>query len=298
MSGQSEGATAAAPPATAGSAPPATGGSAPSPLTGAAAALRVFRISALNPIRRKRSIVLLLLTFLPVIPLVIAELCGVERGRGSRFFTVVMVPIYHYIEMVVYIFVGCSVLGDDIESRNITYDLVCPVSRPALFFGRYLSYLVSALILVMPALVSVYMICMARVSAEMIVHNLYLLWAILIATVTGALVYGAAFLFLSLIVKRAIFAIIIAIVLSVCIEGFVANIPLRVSSCSVLYHLQNVMYGISGEIGFFPISGENDLLKLKGVYEVTTFDSVLTLVLLWVGFMVGSLLMFRRKEFA
>jgi ABC-type transport system involved in multi-copper enzyme maturation permease subunit len=200
--------------------------------------------------------------------------------------------------MVVFIFLGCSVLGDDIESRNITYDLICPVSRPALFAGRYLSYLASALVLVMPALVAAFTVCMARFGADAMAHSMHLLWAVLIATATGALVYGAAFLFLSLIVKRAIFATIIAIVLSVCIEGFVANIPLRVSSCSVLYHLQNIMYGISGEIGFFPVSVENDLLRMKGVYEVTTFDSVLTLALLWVGFMIGSLLMFRRKEFA
>jgi len=265
----------------------------PAPLSGVAAVRAVFRISALSPVRRKRGVILFILAMLPVVLIVIADLFGAERGGGSKFFTVGIVPVYHYIEMVIFIFLGCSVLGDDMETRTLAYDLICPVSRLAIFAGRYLTYLVSALLLVLPALTAVFFACMTRYGFDALAHSLPLLFAVLVAATVGALVYGSAFVFLSLLTKRAVLA---AVIITICIEGFLAHMPFRICSSSVLYHLRNLMVAISGETWFFPMA-DFDLAVMNEIFEVTLSQSVTTLSLLWVGFTVGGVMLFNRKQF-
>ncbi len=265
----------------------------PEPLSGLSAAMAVFRISALGPVRRKRGVVLFVLAMLPVFLIVIAGLFGAERGGGNKFFTLGVVPVYHYIEMVIFIFLGCAVLGDDMEKRTIAYDLICPVSRLAIYAGRYFTYLASALLLVLPALVAVYVACMARYGVDSIAHYLPLLVAVLSAAVIGAMVYGSAFIFLSLLTKRAVLA---AVIITICFEGFVAHIPFRVCSSSVLYHLRNLMVAISDETWFFPMSTLDVAVDNK-IFEVTAAQSVMTLGLLWVGFTIGGIMLFNRKQF-
>lgn len=263
------------------------------PLSGLAAVKAVFRISALSPVRRKRGVILFILAMLPVILIVIADLFGAERGGGSRFFTVGVVPVYHYIEMVIFIFLGCSVLGDDMETRTLAYDLICPVSRISIYAGRYLTYLASALVLVLPALTAVFFACMTRYGIDSVIHSLPLLFAVLVAAVIGAMVYGSAFLILSLMTKRAVLA---AVIITICFEGFLANLPLRICSSSVLYHLRNLMVAISDESWFFPMA-KLDVAVMNEIFEVTALQSVMTLGLLWLGFTVGGIMLFKRKQF-
>ncbi len=265
----------------------------PAPLSGLAAVKAVFRISALSPVRRKRGVILFLLAMLPVILIVIADLFGAERGGGSRFFTVGVVPVYHYIEMVIFIFLGCSVLGDDMETRTLAYDLICPVSRIAVYAGRYLTFLASALLLVLPALTAVFFACMTRYGIDSVIHSLPLLFAVLVTAMIGAMVYGSAFILLSLMTKRAVLA---AVIITICFEGFLANLPLRVCSSSVLYHLRNLMVAISDESWFFPMA-KLDVATMNEIFEVTALQSVMILGLLWVGFTVGGVMLFKRKQF-
>gem|GEM_PF-2164162 len=268
-----------------------SGAAPPTSLRGLAAVGCVFRTNARGSLRGRRGIVLLLLVFLPTILILISDILGTERGGGSYFFMENIVPVFHYIELVIYIFLGCSVLGDAIEDRTLTYDLICPVSRGSLFAGRYLTYIVSSLLLLVPAVVAVHLVCMARYGLDDVRFNLPLLWAVLAATVLGALVYGAAFLFLSLLTKRAV---LVAIILAICVEGFVANLPLRVSTCSMLYHLRNVMVAVSGKVEFFPAHG---MAIYQEMDPVALTHSVVVLAVTWLAFLVASLLLFQRKQF-
>jgi len=271
---------------------PAEGAAIPAAPSGLDAVCRVFRTSALEPVRRKRGLILFILTLLPVALVVIAGIFDAEHGRGSRFFTMGIVSTYHYIEVLVFIFLGCAVLGEGIENRTMTYDLVCPVSRTAIFVGRYLTYLVSALILVLPALVASYVICMAPFGMDAVRHSLPLLWAVLVGAVAAAFVYGSAFMLMSLVTRRAVLA---AVILTICVESFVANMPLRLATCSALFHLRNIMASISGDPEFFPVPPQQKLVTTA--LDVTAGESAMVLVLLCAVFTFMSARIFARKQF-
>jgi ABC-type transport system involved in multi-copper enzyme maturation permease subunit len=271
---------------------PAAPAAIPAAPSGLDAVRRVFMTSALEPVRRKRGLILFILTLLPVILIVAADIFGAERGHGSRFFVLGIASTYHYIEVLVYIFLGCAVLGEGIENRTMTYDLVCPISRGAIFAGRYLTYIVSALILVLPALTISYFVCMFKYGWANVVHSLPLLWAVLVGAVLAAFVYGSAFMFMSLVTRRAVLA---AVLLTICAESFVANLPLRLATYSALFHLRNIMAAISDNIEFFPVPPQINLVV--EALDVTAGESALVLVCLCAGFTYLSARFFSRKQF-
>ena len=263
---------------------------APDPLSFFASAGAVFRNTAFSPLRGRRGWTLALLAWMPVVILLVTSLIiETPRGGGSRFFLINTVPAYHYIQMLVFIFLGCSVLGDSVDDRTIIYNLICPISRLSIFAGSYLAYLVSTFIIVIPALGAVYFTSMSRYGIESVLHSLPLLWAVLAAAVVGAMVYGSFCILLSLITRRAV---LVVLFITICIEGVVANIPFRIGTCSVLYHLRNLMANISGDEGFFPVP---DLLSRSA--EVSLSHSVTVLGLLWLVFTLAAAMLFKRKQF-
>jgi hypothetical protein len=282
-----EGNLAAVPPAVL-SASPSVG--APAPLRGLAAVRRVFSVCAIDPLRRKRGWVLFALTMLPVILILVAILFGAERGGGGLFFTGLTSVMYHYIEVLVFLFLGCFVLGNDMENRAMTFDLVCPVSRLSLFAGRYLTYVLSALLLVLPALVILYTVCLSRYGMDSFLRSLPLLGAVLLGAVIASLVYGSFFIFLSVITKRAVlWSVLLVIVFS----GFLANLPFRISMMAPLFHLRNIMASVSEDSGFFPMKEQLGHVNL----EMSALASAGVLFLLWILWTGAGALFFNRKQF-
>lgn len=260
----------------------------PDVLSRPGSAIRVFLNSCFEPLAGRRGIMLCLLTLLPIVLMILGWVMGEDRGGGHRFFVFVLVPFYHYINMVFFIFLGCSALGDGIEDRTITYELICPISRGMLFLGRYLSYLASSLVILLPMLGIAYFICMIRFGFEAVIRDLSLLFGVSIMTAIAAMVYGSVFVFLSLTVKRAV---LLAIVLSLAIDGFLANIPLQISSVSPQIHIRNLMGFISGEEQFrFIIAGIEPI-------EVAPLTSFLVLLGIWLGFTLLGQWFFSRKQF-
>lgn len=249
---------------------------------------RTFQVSLFQPLRGRRGVALVFLTLVPVIIVLISFFFNAVRGGGSRFFLEEMVGIYHYIELLIFIFLGCSVLGSEMESRIICYDLTCPSSRFAILSGRYLNYLACAYLLVLPSLSLAYCVTLGWFGFDAVIYYLPLLGATLISAVISGMVYGAFCLCLSLYTKRSA---LVAMILAFCIEGFVANIPLKISTYSVLFHLRNIMFYMTDETGFFPIPG------MRENVEMSLAGSVTVLASLWLALGVISVRTFQRKQF-
>jgi len=219
----------------------------PEALSPARSALRVFRASALEPLQGRRGVLLALLGLLPIALMLAARVFGVERGGGILFYIHTLVPFYHYINMVAFIFLGCSALGEALEERTLTYDWIGPLPRGAILAGRYASYAASALLLLLPIQAAAYAVSLSRFGADGIARSLSAFFAVAAATFAAALLYGAFFLLLSLLVKRAV---LVAIILAVGVDGFMAYLPLRIASVSPQFHLRNGMAVLSGDDRF------------------------------------------------
>ncbi|MHC4942672.1 MAG: ABC transporter permease subunit [Planctomycetota bacterium] len=251
------------------------------------AALRVFRNTCFECLHGRRGVMLTLLALLPILLMLGALLFNVERGGGSLFFIITLVTFYHYINMIFYIFLGCSALGESLEDKTITYELICPVPRSMIFAGRIASYWVSTMVIILPVICTAYFVSMVRYGGEILVRNLPSLAAVVLMTCVAALVYGSVFMVLSLLLKRAIY---VAIILAVVVDGFIAYLPLRVAALSPQIHLKNLMALISGDDRFrIMIPGVEPIELAPGI-------SVVVLVMVWLFFTGLGGVLFSRKQ--
>jgi hypothetical protein len=105
--------------------------------------------------------------------------------------------------------------------------------------------------------------------------------------VAAAMVYGSFFIFLSLVIKKAV---LVGIILAIGIDGFLAYVPMQISNISMQVHLRNLMSAISGETRFRQM--------LEGVnIDVHPGYSILVLFCVCLVFVSGGMIAFRRKQF-
>jgi ABC-type transport system involved in multi-copper enzyme maturation permease subunit len=247
----------------------------------------VFKTTGLDLLRGRKGIMLTLVAILPVFLMLIGRIVGMERGGGTVFFVSTVVPIYQYINLIVFIFLGCSVLGDSIGDGTITYDILCPLSRPAIYAGKMLAYLLSSSALLLVAMLCAYLVCMAPFGMQTVSRNLPLLLSVEIMTVASAMVYGSFFTLLSLLLKRAV---LIAIILAISIDGFLAYLPMKISVVSIFVHIRNLMGALANEPGFME-------MHKKFTIDIPPVHSVLVLVSTWLIYTVVGVIVFRGKQF-
>lgn len=96
-------------------------------------------------------------------------------------------------------------LGDEIEDRTLPYLMLKPISRFRIVVEKLLSAtVVSVPIVALGGLIS-FILVFTGDSGD----NLDILWAIVLATAVGVLLYSSIFMLLSLLIRRAILASII-----------------------------------------------------------------------------------------
>src|SRR5262245_51291337 len=97
------------------------------PPSGLQAARAVFRLSRLSMIKGRRGWLLGLLMLVPVIPAVVAQ--ALQRGnRGTTGFVDVVANGYLAVLLpLLFLFLGCAAIGDEVEGRTITYLLIRPI---------------------------------------------------------------------------------------------------------------------------------------------------------------------------
>ncbi|MDQ2681974.1 MAG: ABC transporter permease [Chloroflexota bacterium] len=96
-------------------------------------------------------------------------------------------------------------LGDEIDDRTLPYLMLKPISRFRIVVEKLLSAtVVSIPIIALGGLISFFLVFTGDAG-----DNLDILWAIVLATAVGVLLYSSIFMLLSLLIRRAILASII-----------------------------------------------------------------------------------------
>jgi ABC-type transport system involved in multi-copper enzyme maturation permease subunit len=79
------------------------------------------------------------------------------RISGPALFGMMVWLLYiRFIVPVLGVFYGTALIADEIEDRTITYLFARPIPRSSVLLGKYLSYLVCTVLLVLPSVVVVY----------------------------------------------------------------------------------------------------------------------------------------------
>lgn len=178
------------------------------------ASLRVFDVSLGEMLWSRRTVFLALVVGGPVLIAVILRIVtalnvpalrvnGVPLAGASIFGLMIWFLFLRFIVPVLGIFYGTSLMADEIEDKTITYLFTRPIPRSAVLVGKYLAYLASTVLIVLPSVMLVYFL-VVPIGGGSIAATFPNLIRDLVLLALGLAVYGAVFAAVGAWIKRPV----------------------------------------------------------------------------------------------
>lgn len=178
------------------------------------ASLRVFDVSLGEMLWSRRTVFLALVVGGPVLIALIIRIVtalnvpalrvnGVPLAGASIFGLMIWFLFLRFIVPVLGIFYGTSLMADEIEDKTITYLFTRPIPRSAVLIGKYLAYLASTVLIVLPSVMLVYFL-VVPIGGGSIASTFPNLVRDLVLLALGLAVYGAVFAAVGAWIKRPV----------------------------------------------------------------------------------------------
>jgi ABC-2 type transport system permease protein len=178
------------------------------------ASLRVFDVSLGEMLWSRRTVFLALVVGGPVLIALIIRIVtalnvpalrvnGVPLAGASIFGLMIWFLFLRFIVPVLGIFYGTSLMADEIEDKTITYLFTRPIPRSAVLVGKYLAYLASTVLIVLPSVMLVYFL-VVPIGGGSIASTFPNLIRDLVLLALGLAVYGAVFAAVGAWIRRPV----------------------------------------------------------------------------------------------
>jgi ABC-2 type transport system permease protein len=165
-------------------------------------------------------------------------------AAAETLFSTLFLPV---VLLLVCLVQGVSLFRTELEEDTLLYPLKRTVPRPALVVGKYLGFVASTLLALIPS--AVFGTALAAILGDGPTYATPgLLEAVVLLTILGVLAYGATFLLLGLLTRSAL---VIGLVYGFLWETFVSLLPGPISQWTVVYYLRGVGLQLvpSGSLG-------------------------------------------------
>jgi hypothetical protein len=180
------------------------------PLPFRRAARAVFDLSLEGMIWTRRSILMAILVGMPV---AFAVLYRVVLSSSARVQPVTPHDLYAVVVAIYWIrnvlplaalFYATALVADEVEGKTLTYLLTRPLTRSAIFAGKFAAYLVTTLTLALPAAVVTFLVVLSARGSSAVGQAVPDLLRDLAVMALALLVYGAFFALLGVLLKRPV----------------------------------------------------------------------------------------------
>lgn len=261
------------------------------------AALRVFDLSLGQMLWSRRTIFMLLVVGVPVLMAVILRVIDSLSGNAMQVNGVVMegpaifgmmiwIFFLRFSVPVLSIFYGTALIADEVEDKTITFLFTRPIPRGAVLVGKYLAFLMSTLLVVLPSVTLVWLL-IAPIRGSLggsfvpLVKDLLILAA-------GFAVYGSLFAFVGARFKRPL---MIALIFVFAWENAALLFPGYLRRFTIAHYLQ----------GLVPHAMPSDsaVSLLQSVFQETPSlgTSIFWLFVIWAVFLWLAARTVDRREY-
>ena len=208
-------------------------------------AVRIFDLSLGQMLWSRRSVFLGLLLGGPVIIAltlrVVAtmytsgfKINGAQAAGASIFGMMIWLLYIRFIVPVLGVFYGTALIADEVDDKTITYLFTRPIPRSAVLLGKYLAYLASTVLLVLPSVMLVYFLIVPT-GGSSIGEAFPSLLADFGMLAVGLAAYGAVFALVGTRLKRPL---VVGLVFAFGWEPAVLVFPGYLKRLTVAYYLQ------------------------------------------------------------
>jgi ABC-type transport system involved in multi-copper enzyme maturation permease subunit len=210
------------------------------------AAFRIFDLSLGQMLWSRRTIFMGLVVGAPVVLALvfrIVQALGLGGGfrvnsapvQGGAVFGFMIWLLYlRFIVPVLGVFYGTSLIADEVEDRTITYLFTRPIARGAVLVGKYLAYLASTVLVVLPSVMLVFFLTIPG-GPRGLAGSFTALLTDLGLLAVGLAVYGALFAFIGARLKHPL---VIGLVFAFGWEQAAMVFPGYLKKFTVAYYLQ------------------------------------------------------------
>jgi ABC-type transport system involved in multi-copper enzyme maturation permease subunit len=212
------------------------------------ASLRVFDVSLGEMLWSRRTVFLGLIVGGPVLIAIILravdmmnlpamKVNGIRVGGSGIFGLMMWFLFLRFIVPILGIFYGTSLIADEVEDKTITYLFTRPISRSAVLIGKYLAYLASTILIVLPSVMLVYFL-VVPVGGSSIAATFPSLLRDLLLLAVGLAVYGALFAAVGAWIRRPV---LIGLFFAFGWENFALALPGYLKRFTIAFYTQGLV---------------------------------------------------------
>ena len=214
----------------------------------ATASLRIFDLSLGEMLWSRRTVFLALVVGGPVLIAIILRVVdalnvpamrvnGIKLGGPSIFGLMMWFLFLRFIVPILGIFYGTSLMADEVEDKTITYLFTRPIPRAAVLIGKYLAYLASTVLIVLPSVMLVYFL-VVPIGGGGIAGTFTTLLRDLLLLAIGLAVYGALFAAVGAWIKRPV---LFGLFFAFGWENFAMALPGYMKRFTVAFYTQSLV---------------------------------------------------------
>ena len=213
-----------------------------------ASSMRVFDLSLGEMLWSRRTVFLALIVGGPVAIAVVLRIVdfmhvpamkvnGIRMGGPSIFGLLLWFLFLRFIVPILGIFYGTSLIADEVEDKTITYLFTRPISRSAVLLGKYLAYLASTVLIVLPSVMLVYFL-VVPIGGGGIAGTFPNLLRDLGLLALGLAAYGALFSAVGAWVKRPV---LLGLFFAFGFEPFALAVPGYLKRFTIAFYTQGLV---------------------------------------------------------
>jgi ABC-2 type transport system permease protein len=233
-----------------------------------------------------RSRVFFLLGLIPVAIAVVVRIFVAGRAEDIvAVFNEILIVFFVTFDIVILsLFYGTSIVGEEIEGRTLPYLITRPLSKPAIFLGKYAAYVALMFVMVWTSLFLSFFIMNGHRFRDPVLYLTFLRYAGALGL--GIIAYTAFFAFLGTFLKRAI---VVGLLFGFGWENVIQYFPGSTQKFSLVHYMKSLMPRRA--------SGGPLSMLLFRLEPTDPAVAVLTLVAIAAVFLGLACWLFREKEY-
>ncbi len=247
-----------------------------------------FRITFDQTIKSKKTIFMLLVTFLPVFMTLYYWIAQPEHFIPPPLVLVHIMLFYLlFVSILVALFYGNAMIGDEVDNRTIIYYFTRPIPKYTIIIGKFVAYIASVfLIIIPPMLISFLIIASDKEMSKDFAITVDTFARQLGVILLGLIVYGSIFIFFGTSLKHPIIA---GLLLAFGWEKIMLIVPGLIRKFSVAHYL----------ISAFPIdpSMRTTLDDVSKGATSSPTASIITIIIITIVFLGLSIYTIYNKEY-
>ncbi len=213
-----------------------------------ASSMRVFDLSLGEMLWSRRTVFLALIVGGPVVIALVLRIVdfmhvpamkvnGIRMGGPSIFGLLLWFLFLRFIVPILGIFYGTSLIADEVEDKTITYLFTRPISRSAVLLGKFLAYIASTVLIVLPAVMVIFFL-VVPIGGGSIASAFPDLLRNLLLLALGLCVYGGLFAAVGAWIKRPV---LFGLFFAFGWENFALALPGYLKHFTVAFYVQGLV---------------------------------------------------------